>query len=322
MEPRFIISENNQYGFMDITGKEVIPVEFMRVRNFKEGYALVFQPGKCFFIDIDGRPCFGETTFPSANSFSEGLAVVRGPDHKYGYINTDGKMVIEPIYSDAWDFSEGIAAVKLDYHKIIYINKEGKVLFEKDDAHTGNTGCFSEGLVAFPVTMENNDKYGFLDSSGEFVIQPAYDFASAFVEGVARVDIKDKPGLVSTPFHGGYEDTEVWEYKASYIDKKGRPVDAPPRRLYEGLSAKEFNYLWGYIDKDGKTVIESDFKKADNFNNGLAYVEKTKPYVPDERNEIQVIEDFNDEEPDVEYGYIDKSGQFVWKSIGQGIIQY
>jgi hypothetical protein len=52
---------------------------------------------------------------------------------------------------------------------------------------------FSEGLARVQV----GEKWGFIDKTGNLVIQPQFDEASEFSEGLARVRIGDKWGFVS-----------------------------------------------------------------------------------------------------------------------------
>lgn len=58
-----------------------------------------------------------------------------------------------------------------------------------------------EDYVLFPAL--NGDKYGYIDTSGNIVINPQFDFAEAFSEGTAKVEIEER-----------------W----AYIDKSGKIV--------------------------------------------------------------------------------------------------
>ena len=89
---------NGKYGFIDKTGKEVIPIKY-----------------------------------DDANSFSEGLAMVR-LDKKYGFIDKTGKEVIHIKYDDAYSFSEiSLALVKLE-GKLFYINPKGECVIDYNNA--------------------------------------------------------------------------------------------------------------------------------------------------------------------------------------------
>jgi hypothetical protein len=73
--------------------------------------------------------------------FSEGLACIAEKKeiggkivYLYGYIDKTGVNVIPCIYENAGDFSEGFADVNIKYGKSLglngYINKEGKIMIE------------------------------------------------------------------------------------------------------------------------------------------------------------------------------------------------
>jgi hypothetical protein len=59
----------------------------------------------------------------------DGLALVE-KDGEYGYINTDGELVIEVIYDEASSFNNGYALVKKDGTYMI-INKMGEVIYQE-----------------------------------------------------------------------------------------------------------------------------------------------------------------------------------------------
>lgn len=102
---RYVVMQNNRYGYIDNSGKIVI-----------------------------------KSKFRSASNFREGLAAVR-VNGLYGYIDTYGKFVIKPHFDYAEDFSSGMARVYID-GKPFYINKKGSILFhhnyESIDSFAGN----------------------------------------------------------------------------------------------------------------------------------------------------------------------------------------
>jgi len=62
--------------------------------------------------------------FEEADPFSEELAAMRVKD-KWGYIDKDGKFIIEPQFSFALRFMEGKALVRKG-ESLHYINKDGE----------------------------------------------------------------------------------------------------------------------------------------------------------------------------------------------------
>jgi hypothetical protein len=94
--------------------------------------------------------------------------------------------------------------------------------------------------------------------SVQFTVNPRYDYARDFKEGLAPV-----------------EKNGVW----GYIDMTGKE-EIPFNYKYaysfsEGLAAvKSLNGKWGYIDKTRKEVIAFQYERADSFSDGWATVEK------------------------------------------------
>ena len=71
----FAVNKDGKSGFIDNTGKIVIPLQFDSANGFSEGLALVTLKGKQFFIDTSGRTVF-QAKFDIIRDFSEGLAAV------------------------------------------------------------------------------------------------------------------------------------------------------------------------------------------------------------------------------------------------------
>ncbi|NQT16006.1 MAG: WG repeat-containing protein, partial [Planctomycetes bacterium] len=105
------------------------------------------------FIDKTGRLVV-PGGFEAANRFSDGLAAVK-KDGKWGYINRKGRIVISPRYNEWADpFCDGMARVAPDRNTTQFIDTTGKVIFELDE-NIWNAGKFSEGLIFanLPATL-------------------------------------------------------------------------------------------------------------------------------------------------------------------------
>jgi hypothetical protein len=285
-----MVKLNGKWGFIDKTGKEIIPLKYDGAHSFSEGLVVVELNEKYGFIDTTGKEVI-PLKYDDAWSFSEGLANVK-LNGKWGIIDKTGKEVIPPKYDDAWSFSEGLAMVKLNA-KYGFIDKTGKeVIPLKYD----RAGYFSEGLV----WIELNEKYGFIDTTGKEVIPPKYDGAYSygaypFREGLARVKLNEKYGFIDTtgkeviplkyddayPFREGLAMVKLND-KWGGIDTTGKEV-IPPKyddawSFSEGLAMVELNGKWGFIDKTGKEVIPLKYDIAGDFSEGLALVELNEKY--------------------------------------------
>ena len=165
----------------------------------------VVKDKKCGYIDKTGRLII-PFKFDGADDFSEGLAGV-SIDGKSGYIDETGKFVISPPSLSGFPFSSGMALVvirdfekdHLHMHKLGYINRSGKLVIQRKEALDSKSLhisykelFFSEGLVS----VEQNGKVGFIDKAGKQIIPPRYDGAQPFSEGLAAVRIKGKYGYI------------------------------------------------------------------------------------------------------------------------------
>lgn len=99
-------------------------------------------------------------------SFNNGLAKFQIYDgnYKYGYIDTNGNVAIEPIYSSCSDFKYGMAEITeneyTSYFKVLkLIDKSGNIVFELgvDNIHT--IGQISNGYVAVETQSEEFTGY-------------------------------------------------------------------------------------------------------------------------------------------------------------------
>ena len=113
---------NYKWGFIDKSGRLVIPCKYDNSASFSKGLACVKLNHKWGFIDKSGTeviPC----KYDCLIFFSEGRACVK-LNGKYGFIDKSGTEVIPCKYDDAYPFSEGLAMVCLN-GKWGTVNKSG-----------------------------------------------------------------------------------------------------------------------------------------------------------------------------------------------------
>lgn len=136
------------------------------------------QGGKFGYIDKTGKLLIPPQFF-GAQDFSEGLAAVRieeTRDSKFGYIDRSGQMVIAPRFHQARPFSQGLAAVETSArvvgNQVVdiawgFIDKAGVLRIPDNYAFAGN---FSEGLARVAVKL--GVSMGFVDQAGKMIIPP------------------------------------------------------------------------------------------------------------------------------------------------------
>jgi len=104
--------------------------------------------------------------------------------------------------------------------------------------------------------IQENNKWGYIDSAGTITIKPQFFWAEEFSEGLAAFENEDG--------------------KHGYIDETGKIVIEPKfdnwTNFSEGLAAVSVGFEWGYIDKTGKWAIPPQFSVGRPFSDGLALV--------------------------------------------------
>ncbi len=120
---RIPVSLNGKWGFIDETGREIVPVKYEACHPFHDGKAVVKRDGKYGFIDIDGHEKIAPK-YDDADNFNEGLAFV-SRNGKYGYIDADEHAVIPLKYNGAITFKEGVGAV-CQGSKWMFIDRTGR----------------------------------------------------------------------------------------------------------------------------------------------------------------------------------------------------
>ncbi|MBD0310303.1 MAG: WG repeat-containing protein, partial [Microcoleus sp. T1-bin1] len=227
---------------IDRTGKLVIPLKLDNANDFYEGRATNF---------------YATSSYEAATGPYEAEICAR--EGKWGYIDKQGNTVIPPKFDEVRDFSEGRAAVKIG-EKWGYINLEGEMVvpprfqpYYTGNPNTGQPSKFSEGLAS--VAMPQTQKSGYIDKNGKFSIDPIFDEASDFKDGLAIVRINEKAGVID-------------KTRKYVIEPKFDDIDI----FSEGLAAAVNDKKIGFIDKNGQLIIKPQFDTFSRFNQGRAIV--------------------------------------------------
>lgn len=204
-----LVQLGNRAGYIDKTGKLIINPQFDMAFPFSDGLAAVMVGAKWGYVDKSGKIIINPQ-FDRAMPFSEGLGLIY-LEGKWGYVDKIGKLIINPQFDAATPFSEeGLAGVRVG-DKWGGIDKTGKIvinpqfdgnIFSSGPGGFGMAGqivahdlrriTFSEGLAG----VEVGDKYGYVDKTGQYVINPQFDAAFPFNEGLAMVNIGGKIGYI------------------------------------------------------------------------------------------------------------------------------
>lgn len=214
VEGKLLVRKNRKYGFVDIEGTIVIPLEYDTLDNFNEGYCFGKINNEYFLVNASGnRKIIDYLHIEDVGPLSEGLAPIK-IDGKYGFIDSLGTMKIEPQYLSVGFFNNGICNVKImndtwgyidttgnwfviptliEARPFLHNNKFAKAINKSDfstvlidtkgrknklNEKIDNLSDFSNGLAK--ACKEGTFLYGFINENLDWIIEPQYKWAGDF----------------------------------------------------------------------------------------------------------------------------------------------
>lgn len=111
----------------------------------------------------------------------------------------------------------------------------------------------------YPIPV--NGKVAYIDSVGNWVIQPNFSRGKVYTEGLAAVSTSNDSG----------------EHSRWYFVNKDLSIVVKfgfyeATEFHEGLAAVKSRRGWNYVDKENKIAIKGDYDSAGHFNEGLARI--------------------------------------------------
>jgi WG containing repeat len=244
---RFLFRRNGKLGYIDRTGKIVIPAKFDRIdQDFSEGLAAVSIGEKWGYTDPIGKVVI-PLKFDQTRSFHEGLGAVKIGD-KWGYVDPTGKVVIPARFGTPGNFKNGFAYIFTGSEESSFtIDKTGKVV-PTPSSIPEKEGTQGESDKLIPFDQDN--KIGYKDRAGKIVVPAKFDRLGfdrgGFNDGLAPVCLNRKCG---------------------YIDNTGKIVvplkfDLVANRFNDGLAWVNIDKKLGYVNKTGRLVIPARYGPA------------------------------------------------------------
>jgi hypothetical protein len=284
-----------QWIFILQDGSNAFETKYSTILPFSEGYAAVMSgPARTWaFIDPSGN----ELSTPlkrwepaglelGEKGFHGGLARIMSL-RKFGCINTKGEVVHEPTYDFMSAFVDGIATAKLG-REFFILKANGSS--QKLSTPMVAIKRFSDGLAQF---KSPDGLFGLINTKGEVIVEPTYRSMGFFFDGVAW--IKDTDGLVGYidktgtviikpqyELAGNFDPishcTRVRKNRSwLYVSRSGQEIQADNATSFGDFS-EGFAYLrvengFGFIDKEGKWLVEPTYSQVKPFNEGMAAVQ-------------------------------------------------
>jgi hypothetical protein len=288
------VNKGGKWGYIDREGKMVIEPVYKAAWAFHEGFARVQpfnEPDK--FIRRDGTTLPAEN-WAAADDFSESHARVM-VGNLFGYIDTDGKLVIQPLYTRGWNYRNGLAIVEFheklgvidtseayvlppEYDHIKFAAKDKIILARKgDDAYAFDwTGKEIFHLSAAKLIDSDGHLVSVRQGSQMHLVNPGTP--------------DQKSDLYSNII---YLEEGRWAGKKAdgyiLLDQEGNPLTEQHyeqlNKFSDGFAAYSKGDYWGYIDISGNEVTGGVFGLAWDyqegyaraaFKDGIAFIDKTQ----------------------------------------------
>ncbi len=245
------------WGFINRKGELIIQPNYEFVRRFRHGKAIVKQNGKWGVIDKNEK-----VIIPIKYDFidylpesDERFFILTADSRRFGYVDANGRILLEADFENVGKFSQNIVRIQKN-KKWGFQNLETNYQI---DFQYVKAKDFHENLAGVAVfTPENHLLWGFIDTLGNWVIEPKYSMVGNFRNGRASVKIGSKYG---------------------FIDSTGKIVIKPDYKEVSdfqnevAIVRKKYNY--GIINLQGKKLTRFRYKKINTFNEqGIAIAQK------------------------------------------------
>ncbi len=141
-EGHAVVSKYGRYGLIDEDQNIKIPIEYADLGIPNEGSIWFYDDilGRKGIMNLEGDIIIA-AQYEEVNHYNEGLAAFLTSEGKWGFLDREGMVAIEPIFKEInlfepdpsrQPFNEGLANVQMENGKWNYIDKEGNVVIQGD----------------------------------------------------------------------------------------------------------------------------------------------------------------------------------------------
>lgn len=173
---------NKEYkvGFIDKTGKKVLPFDYQEPAYFVGGLAKANIDGVVGLMDKTGK-LIVEPTYHELNKFNEGYSFIgklsTGMKYTWALIDSTGQKITNEVFSDVQYFSQGLCAVK-ENGEWKFIDKSGKTVISNNYILCG---VFAGEKPLAWVSYENEGKKNaeFINKEGQTILRLPFNVVKA-----------------------------------------------------------------------------------------------------------------------------------------------
>lgn len=262
------VKKNNKYGFVNRSGKLIIPIQFDNNSDFQNsGLALVEKNHKFGFIDKADNEII-PLNYQDASDSTLDSIVVLNKNGKWAFFDSFGKQKTEFTYdeivltnidikgeSESTFWKNGLILVRKN-GKVAYLDKNLKEVIPFGKYDFGER--FNQNRIAI---ISKNGKYGIINEFGKEIIQPKYDTLEHPEEDYHESEIfegKNKNYITLLDKRGNkiYDKIKVYNFDFSRLKNKVQRV-----YIIQNLKNK-----YGVVDSQGKIIIPFIYDEIQDFN--------------------------------------------------------
>ena len=283
-EEGIFISKQKLYDFYDHTGKKLNAKSYYSVVNFSEGVCALQESSSTLpYLADKNFNKIKDLSLYFKGPYSEGLAYATNSQNTtVYYLDKKGMEVFNINAKEGSKCSKGFITIKDNNSRYYHVNKKGITI---STTTWNDAGEFVEGLA----TVNENGKWGFIDTLGKKVIETKYDVVSNFSKGAAMVKLNDGFFLINKKGEAignakyeaaGNPDNGTFPVQkdklAGLMDSKGNIIIdlkynsimyMTEDRVWAAKDGK-----WGLLDNKGKALTEFIYQAAYDFKDGFARV--------------------------------------------------
>ncbi len=279
---------NKKSGYIDTTGKVVIPTKYDECNPFKHGTATVWVGENCGLIDKTGKIIIPVKYSLVDDTWDKAIVQVSIYNKtteraKFGLFTRSGKVLLPVSYDEIGNIINGIAMLKqLKHYGYYFVDTKVIIPCKYDEANN-----FTEGFAAVAV----NKKWGYIDVNGKVVIPFEYDIARPLQDGYAEVMKKGVSSILSKQIKTTTKTSGVKEFELVSTSLQSIPLPSIESEVIPGITMKVPTYLkqqggdlYGHISiySDGSTFLyfkKDDDKRAISYLNAMLLFKQWKTSV-------------------------------------------
>ena len=200
--------------------------------------------------------------------------------YPWGFIDNTGNLVIQSRFDEVRPFSDGLALVRTE-GRWGYIDKRGQLSIPPT---LRAAWPFVNGRAR---AQQVDGKFGYINTSGEWIISAEYADLSEFSEGLASFRKDESYGYIDTTGTitidaqfdkaAAFENNEAVvaiDNQYGIIDRSGNPIlkyQYERLKPFQGDIARARRQgLYGYLNRKGEWTIDPQFRQASDFQRGVA----------------------------------------------------